>query len=992
MNRAGMDESMARLTSQALEHRTLLVLAASFRGIRPVAWSPAGDLSYRFLYDDKRQNLYMVVTSRHAPALVRLDGRPYYEIDSEHVQVPLPPGAHEVLIELTTYGDFGEPVQPLPPEAFTAERDPTGYELFLYASSALELAQATKDEQLKDDILSVLSEALSRVRVSSASPTQLLLASATYRTSYDVNRLLASIDRGLAEGVYVEQGGLGIPEALERLKEGLRSLEGKYGRPGVMYAVGHAHIDAAWLWPFSESRRKVLRTVATVISLMERFRGMKYVQSSSLYYEWLSQDAPELLAKVAELVKEGRWELGAGYVEFDPNVTSGEAMARQLLYSQRFFERTFGRRAEVLWLPDSFGFQATLAQIARLSGVRYFVTHKLTWNDTNRFPYGPFLWDGGDGVPLPAVVYGFGGGGYNSPLTASSVLAQWSGWPTKRYPALLSYGYGDGGGGPNEDMELRFNVINELPGLPRLVHATPSEYFKAIDVNGLERWRGRLYVETHRGTYTSHSLMKALHFDAERWIRELEAWWALSGSYDRGRAQSYWKVIMRDEFHDVLPGSAIKEVYDEVYRELSSLISELRAEASKAMSSLAGGGDGLVVFNSLPWSRSGYVIVDRPLEGSQRVDEGYLVYVSAPPMGFTPLRPADPVDRATARRAGDSIVLESSALRVTIAPDGSITSIALKATGDELVSGRANQLAIYQNSPGWADAWDIEPGYEAGEVKLSADSVEIKDSGPLMASALLRYSFGRSSMTQEVRLYAGLPLVEFKVHIDAVDRELMLKAWHSFNVNADSYAYGAPLGVLEEPAHKNTSWEKAMFEVPFQKFIDLYDSGRGVALLSPKKYGASVIGNRVGLTLLKTPMFPDPSTDLGPQQFTYALMPHLGDWRRAKVPRIAYEYAFPLTVSNGGREASLMELSPENLVLEAVKAPEDGEGLVVRVFEAYNSSGIGTLRAPFRVAEAVSLDILEEEVVPRQIEVNGNTVRFSYRPREIITLLLRPSR
>jgi alpha-mannosidase len=982
---------MDRLSQQAIELRTLLVLASSFRRPRAVSWSPAGGLDYRFLYNEVGQNLYMVVTSRQSPALIRLDGRPYYEVDAEHVQVPLPPGSHEVVAEPTAYGDFGEPAQPMPPEAFIVERDPVGYELYLYASSALELARATKDAQLRDDLSSLLSRALSRVRVNAVSPTQVLLASAVYRTSYDVNRLLISIDPGLAEKVYVEQRPAGVEEALRELKEGLRSLEGRYGRPGVIYAVGHAHIDAAWLWPFSESRRKVLRTTATVVSLMEKFKEMKYVQSSALYYEWLSQDAPELLNRVAQLVREGRWELGAGYVEFDPNVTSGESMARQLLYSQRYFERLFGRRAEVLWLPDSFGFQATLAQIARLGGIKYFATHKLTWNDTNRFPYGPFLWDGGDGEPLPAVVYGFGGGGYNSPLTASAVLEQWESWPTKERPALLSYGYGDGGGGPNEDMELKFNIVNELPGLPRLVHATPSEYFKAVDFSSAGRWRGRLYVETHRGTYTSHSLMKALHFEAERWMRELEAWQALSGTYDRERVQARWKVIMRDEFHDVLPGSAVREVYEEVYRELRSLTDELRADALKAMASAAGG-EGLAVFNSLPWRRHGYIIADRPIKGSQRIDEGYLAYVSAPAMGFAPLRPLDPGDRASARAEGDSAVLENSAVRAVISRDGTITSLVLKAAGEELVSGAANEVAVYQNSPGWADAWDIEPGYRAGELRLRADSVAVKYSGPLMASALISYSLGRNRLVQEVRLYAGLPLLEFKVHAEFVDRELMVKAWHSFNINADRYAYGAPMGVLEEPAFKNTSWEKAMFEVPFQKFIDLYDSGRGVALLSPKKYGASVEGNRVGLTLLRTPMFPDPATDLEAQDFTYALMAHAGDWRQARVPRAAYEYAFPLVVASGNREASLMELSPENLVLEAVKAPEDGDGLVVRMFEAHNSSGVGVLRAPFRVAEARSVNILEEEEVPRTIQVEGDAVRFSYRPREIITLLLRPAR
>ncbi|WP_148217205.1 alpha-mannosidase [Acidilobus saccharovorans] len=987
---------MEKLTPQAIAHRVLLVLASSFREVRPVPWSREGTTLYSYRYSSESpKDLYMVVTAHSVPALVRLDGRPYYEIDREHHQVPLPRGQHTVTAELTIYDDFGEPAlkmgRPLgPPRAYTALRDPEGYALFLYASSALEVAQSTRDQQLRDDLLSLLSRSLSLVRVPSISPAQLEIASTLYRTSYDAGRVLVSLDESLSS-VYVEPEGVQFSEALRVLREGLKDLVERHGKPGVAHVVGHAHIDAAWLWPFSETRRKVLRTTATVLTLMDQFRDMKYVQSSSLYYEWLQQDAPELIERIAQLIKEGRWELGAGYIEFDPNVTSGESMARQLLYSQRFFERAFGRRAEVLWLPDSFGYQATLAQIARLSGVKYFATHKLTWNDTNQFPYGPFLWDGGDGVPIPSVVFGFGGRGYNSPLTASSVLEQWDRWPTKEYPTLISYGYGDGGGGPTEDMELLFDVINEMPGLPRLVHSRPSEYFNYIEVSSLDRWRGRLYVETHRGTYTSHSAMKALHFDAERWMRELEAWSALANAYDRSEAQSLWKVIMKDEFHDVLPGSAIREVYDEVYRELQDVIDKARAEAAKAMSLLAGG-SGNAVFNSLPWPRAGYVVVNSPVDGAQRVDEGYLAFVKVPPMGYSSLRPADPGDSVSARTEGDKVILEGSRLRVVIERDGTISSILLKDSGHEFVSGRANELAVYQNSPGWADAWDIEPGYRLGEVKLKADSVTVKESGPLRASAAITYSFGRSSVTEEVRLYAGLPLVEFKVTIDAVDREQMLKAWHSFNVNNDYYAYGAPLGVLEEPARRNNSWERAMFEVPFQKFIDVYDSSRGAAILSPKKYGASVMDNRVGLTLLRTPVFPDPATDLGRQEFTYAIYVHPGDWRSANVPRVAYEYAFQLTVGPGSGEGSFMELSPSNLVLEAVKVPEDGDGIVVRVFEAHNSSGVGVLRAPFRVGEARSVNILEEDEVPRELSVEGDLVRFSYRPREIITLLLRPAR
>ncbi len=979
---------MARaLSRQALEARTLLALANSFYGALEAAWESLGNARYR-LRVEGRTNDYLVAYRVTAPGLVLLDGSLYYEVDREHRQVPVPEGRHELVLTLTPYGDFGEPLIPSPPASYLAQRDESAYMLFLYSASLLDLAEAVNDAELASDIYMLLTNAFSGVRFYSVSPEQLIIASSLYHTNIDVNRAVNEVLRQspTAKAAYAEGRLEGVAEAVKAIREGLAELRNKYGKRGEAVAVGHAHIDAAWLWPFEESRRKVLRTVATVIQLMRRFPEATFVQSSALYYEWLLQDSPELLSEVRRLVKEGRWELGAGYVEFDANLTPGEAVARQLLYSQRLYLMLFSRAAEVLWLPDSFGFSRGLAQLARLGGIKVFATHKLSWNDTNRFPMGVFEWVGADGRPLRAMAFGFGGRGYNATLWPSELLQQWRQRPGRQQVILYSYGYGDGGGGPNEDMLIQASIANELPLIPAVRHGTPSSYASLASPEG--EWRDDLYVETHRGTYTSHLKVKRLHEEAVAWLREVEAWSALSGSGER--FEGLWKVVLRDEFHDVLPGSAVAEVYRAVEGELADVASRAREAASRSASAIAGHGDVLLAFNSLPWPRRGYVELDSPVNTSQRLGDRYLAFFEAPPLGHAPVG-LDPGDRVWARDEGDRVVMGNGLLEVAFSREGRLLSLRLR--GQEYLSAPSHALTLYQNAPGWADAWDVEPGYESSARELRASGAEVIANGPLVAAARLTYLFHRSRVEVEPRIYAGLGYLELIVRTEVPDREQMLKAWFHLNVNADLYAYGGPASVFERTTSCATSWEAARFEYPFQKFVDLSDSGHGVAILSPHAHGASVCGSSVGLTLLRTPMFPDPLTDLGGVEVRYAIMPHEGSWREAGVVREAYSYWAQVTLAMGQASTrSLGSLEPASLILEAIKPAEDGNGIVFRIYDAHNAGGIGLLRLPFEVAEARSIDLLELNEVPRQLSVSGNEVRFSYGPREVVTLLVRPRR
>ncbi len=978
------------LDRRALDHRSLLMLADSFHEVTPVQWvrayqDPEGYVTYLGGSWSLSDDGYLLFSEVPAPGLIKVNGQAYHEVDAEHVMVPLPAGNIEITLEVSPYADFGEPSRPSAGRAYVARMDPDAFQLYLLVSYLLDLASSSDDPELPPSIYQAVTSALARVIIAHPGARQLDAVRLMYRGPIDLDRIVANMrsENVLAEGM---GSVLGADKALAELGGSLRDLVERFGKRGLVAAVGHAHLDAAWLWPFSESRRKAHRTFATVVTLMGRHRDVTFVQSSSLYYEWLKEDDPALFKKVRDLVDEGRWDLGAGYVEFDANLPSGESIARQLLYSQAFYLKEFGRLARVLWLPDSFGFAATLPQIARLAGVEAFMTHKVSWNDTNRFPYSVLKWVGPDGTSLPSIAFGLAGRGYNGNARPSDVLAQWRAWQDKEAPMLYSYGYGDGGGGPSELMILGLQRLNDLPLVPNVKSITPTSYLR--EVSPRSEWREAIYVETHRGTYTSHANVKALHEDAQRWLREAELWATLAGARDP-ELIDLWKVLLRSEFHDVLPGSAIARVYDEVRDELNRVIVRAQEKVARYVGS-PNEGESQAVVNSMPWARRGYVELTRPVSGCQRVGESCMAYVEAPAVGFAGLTPRDPADRATAYVEGEHIVLENSALRAVFSKEGALQSLRLKRLGWESIREPSNLIYVYQNSPGWADAWDVEPGYESSGRAIKAIFAEVAAEGPLVASASFRYSFEGSWLEQEARVYAGMGLLELRVRAMLTDRDRLVKAWYHFNVNNDVYMYGAPMGFLERTASCNTPWERARFEVPFQKVIDLFQADRGVAVLSPKRHGASVCMSSIGLTLLRSPTFPDPRADMEEVRFSYAILPHQGDWRSAGVARAAYEYWAPMFVVKGsGADSSLLSLEPHNLVLEAVKAPEEGDGLVLRIYEAHNVEGWGELRLPFQPKEVRSLDLLETTEVHRELKVNGNLVEFHYRPREVITLLVR---
>ncbi len=941
---------------EVLRRRIFFVLASSFRNVRRLEWSNDGAL-----YVEGRENSYLFFKDRKGSALVLLDGRPYFGLDSAHFYVPLPPGRHKVELRTSPLADFGQRVGASPGVPIYAERDEDGFKLWIYAKTALELAEALGPGKPAEDLLDLLDSTLRGLfqRVSLEQIEIALMFDKRY--SYYLDYIPEGFDAAAA-GFGEAKPDFG--KALEALRRGLAELRRRHGKNGVLAAFGHAHIDAAWLWNFDETKRKVERTFSTVLTLMSR-RRFRFIQSSVLYYEWAEEAG--LLDRIKAAVGEGLWVPAGGYVEPDTNLVSGESLARQMLYSQRYFLEKFGRTAEILWLPDTFGFSAQLPQIARLAGFKLFATHKVAWNDTNRFPYNEFLWEALDGTAIPAVAFGFGPGGYNADFTAKSVLEQARAWNGDG-PILYSFGWGDGGGGPTEEMLYRAEAVDEMPLLPSVQLAGSYE------PRPKARWRGELYVEVHRGVYTSHGKMKRLHAEAERWLREAELWSAVAGlDFDSKRL---WKIVLKNQFHDVLPGSAIHDVYKTVYEELEAVVREARAQAERAAVAIAGEGDRLLAFNSLPWRRLEYVEVD-----------GRVAPVELPPLGFAEVGNAPVGDEVAAREEGDRYVLENKLLRITVnRKTGAFESIYDKEVGREVLRGEGNVLIAHENIPVW-DAWDVEPFFDRSGVRASLKSAELAERGPHRASLRLEFEFLNSKVVELVRFYAGIKRVEIAVRTALKDRERLLKLWFDFDVNADKAVFEVPFGNVERPTTANTSWDQAKFEVPFLHWFDISEGDYGVAVFSDSKHGVSIRGSRAGISLATSPIFPDPLTDAEENEALIVIYPHRGDWRVASVPREAYSAIYkPMVVRGRGGSLSFGELSGENLLLESLKRAEDGGGVVARIYEAYNKRGRGELKLWRRPKRVSSTDILELGEVPRDVQVEERGVVFSYRNYEIITL------
>ncbi|MFD9481069.1 alpha-mannosidase [Streptomyces nojiriensis] len=751
-------------------------------------------------------------------------------------------------------------------------------------------------------------------------------------------------------------------------------------------AVGHAHIDSAWLWPLRETVRKVSRTASNMVNLMDQHPEFVFAMSQAQQLDWIKTYRPELFERVKKKIADGQFvPVGGMWVESDTNMVGGEAMARQFLYGKKFFLDEFGIETQNVWLPDSFGYTAAMPQIVKLSGSKWFLTQKISWSQTNRFPHHTFWWEGIDGTRVfthfPPVDT------YNSDLGGAQLAHAARNYREKGHGSrsLVPFGWGDGGGGPTREHLARARRQRDLEGSPRVRIERPDAFFEKAHAEYADApvWAGELYLELHRGTYTSQAKTKQGNRRSESLLREAELWAATAAVRVAGYAYPYedleriWKTVLLHQFHDILPGSSIAWVHREARETYAAVREELQGITLAAQQALAGQGAEELVFNCAPHARRGV-----PAGGAGR-----------------PAGAGEPV--TVEERHGGGHILANGRLLVEIDRRGLIVSVYdLEARRETVAPGAAaNLLQIHPDFPNMWDAWDIDAFYRNRVTDLvELDRLEVTGSGPRSATVRVTRSFGRSEAVQQITLRAGAKTVDIVTEVDWHETEKFLKAAFPLDVKAERTASETQFGHVYRATHTNTSWEAAKFEICAHRWIHAEEPGWGVALLNDSTYGHDVTRDvradggqttTVRLSLLRAPRYPDPETDQGSHTLRFSLAPGAGI---GDAVREGHALNLPERVVHGaGPVAPLVAVDEDAVVVEAVKLAEDRSGdVIVRLYESRGGRARATLAAYFPVAAAVESDLLERPLAGTAVGVvtPEGRVPLTLRPFQIVTVRL----
>ncbi|MDO5082117.1 MAG: glycoside hydrolase family 38 C-terminal domain-containing protein [Arachnia propionica] len=764
-------------------------------------------------------------------------------------------------------------------------------------------------------------------------------------------------------------------------------------------AIGHAHIDSAWLWPVRETIRKVARTFSNVVALAREYPDLRFTATSAQQYTWLKERHPEVFEEVRQAIRDGRWFPSGGmWVESDVNMPGGEALIRQFTMGTRFFQRELGVRSRTLWLPDSFGYPGNLPQIAARCGMTGFLTQKLSWNQHNQLPHSTMWWEGIDGTRLfthfPPVNC------YDSEISAEELNRavdnyREKGWATRQ---VIPFGYGDGGGGPTARMVERIRRLADLEGAPRMTMGDPDSFFEAARAEYPDApvHVGELYLEYHRGIFTSQLEMKQGNRRCEHALREVEFLWSLAlltgtprDSFPADRLEVLWRKVLLNQFHDILPGSSIAWVHRVAREEYATILAELEQLADDAVAALR---------RSRPDSVQ--AVVNPHAHPVTRVLDvaGTPTLVTAAGLSVTPVAEAvrEPSAPATAQRAGDDVVLENSRLRAVIGPDGDLTRLTdLTAGRDLLLPGMAgNQLRAFEDVPNAFDAWDIERHYlnPGNEIPVpAARQVEIIGDG-VRAEVRITRRLGHSEIIQHIVLEADAARLDFRVSVDWQERETLLKASFPLAIHARDHAAEVQFGHVRRPLHENTSWDFSRFEVPAGRWLLVDEPGYGVAVVNDSNHGHDVQplpgGTRVSLSLMRSPVFPDPEADRSHRTLCYSLVLDAD-------PVVASHEGHALNLPPRLVTAPAVEfgrLGVEGAHVEAVLPAEDGSGdLILRLHEGRGARTTGTLRLAFD-ATVVEVDPLEDPVPEPRVRLTspGCEVPLSLTPFTILTLRITP--
>jgi len=820
---------------------------------------------------------------------------------------------------------------------------------------------------------------------------------------------------------FAKDGEESIARSRKIIKDALGSLNSEFKH--AIYPVGHAHLDTAWLWPISITKKKMAHTTATQLSLMEKYPNYVFVHSQASQYEWLEKEYPKLFERVKEAIARGQWEpVGSMWVEADCNLTGAESLVRQFLYGRRYFKEKLGYTTHDMWLPDVFGYSAALPQILEKFNISYFLTQKSSWNQFNKFPHHTFWWQGIDGTKVwshfpPADTY-------NASCEPKEVI-----YSVKNYKdhgraenSLYVFGHGDGGGGPTERHMEFIKRGRMAPNYPEVMFGKKAiDFFREAKAKSkdLMTWVGELYLELHRGTYTSQAANKKSNRSCEFLLRDAD-WLAFfaGGKHPSAKLEEAWKLVLLNQFHDIIPGSSVQEVYVDSKVDYAAVEKAGHEVIQDALTTLAKKLDSSSFAKPIALFQNGSVPTqadvawtDEEIPVGIKVGEEFLPTQLVEEFGERKLIFETPQDSLSSVAVGDfkemgSPVknrLKSSARRlendqfsVRFDVNGNISSIQSLEDGTEFVeAGKlANVFQLMEDKPLFWSAWDVDVyAYETVQELLKSESVELVEKGPVRVAIEIVKKFGQSTIRQRISL-GPTPGIRFDTEIDWHEEDKMLKVAFPIRTNSSRATYEIQFGNVERPTHYNTSWDMARFEVCAQKWVDLSEGDLGVALINDGKYGHDINGNVMRMSLLRAPKAPDPECDMGVHRFSYVLLPHFGAYNYADVVHAAYAHNAPMryamiepTEGPLAQMAPLVTCDDRNIVIETVKKAEDSDDMIIRLYECHNSRGNAELFCFNTPTEAVLCDLEENEIA--DLDVNDGLVQFSYKPFEIITIKLK---
>ncbi len=826
--------------------------------------------------------------------------------------------------------------------------------------------------------------------------------------------------------LFAAEGRAILPRARRVIQDALGSLNGELKH--TIVPVGHAHLDTAWLWPLSVTRKKMAHTTATQLQLLDKYPEYVFVHSQASQYEWIEQEYPALFERVRAAVDRGQWEpVGSMWVEADCNLTGAESLIRQFLYGRRYFRQKLGYETQDMWLPDVFGYSAAIPQILAKFNIKYFLTQKISWNQFNKFPHHTFWWQGIDGTRIwshfpPADTY-------NASAEPKEVVYSVKNFKdqARSDTSLYVFGFGDGGGGPTE-RHLEFLKRGRFaPNYPDVALGKKAvDFFREAKARSkdLITWVGELYLELHRGTYTTQAANKRNNRKCEFLLRDAE-WLAcfaptFPASYPKEALEAAWKLVLLNQFHDIIPGSSVKEVYedsDRDYAEVQIACEKVIQDSLVALGSALETSDmvrpaaifhngNMVTEASIPWDHEQ---VPTALECGEQVLPVQLVEA----LGERKLIFATPHSSLGAVTVGDFVEgvqphkerlktstsnrrIENGELSVRFDSQGNISSISSLEDGSEFVEpGKvANVFQLLDDKPLFWSAWDVDLfSFETAQDLMKSESFEIVERGPVRVAVEIVKRFGKSRIRQRISL-GPTPGIRFDTEVDWQEEDKLLKVAFPVNVNSNRATYEIQFGHVERPTHMNTSWDMAKFEVCAQKWVDLSEGDQGVSLINDGKYGHDIHGNVIRLSLLRAPQAPDPTCDIGIHRFSYCLVPHFGPFQYANIVQAAYTFNAQTrlawlnpTPGQRGTLPPFVSCDDRNIIVESIKKAEDSAEIIVRLYECHNARGRAELIGALPLQYAALCDLEENEIA--QLSVNGHSVSFDYKPFEIITLKLR---